>query len=252
MKKKEKKQKKYLNDMEQRYFYVLPEKIYKDEVIIENDEYHHLYKVLKKRKGDLIHVVDGKGNDYLVRIEEFKKGKAIGKILEKYFMPNETRSFFALGIGIIKGERMDIIFEKGTELGVSAFYPILSERVVVNPKNLKIERWKKIVLSAMKQSKRSILPYVFAPLPLNDFLKETNDFDTKILLDEQGENYFEIKDDSKKILIVAGPEGSFTDEEKKLFEREGFLRVRIGKRIMRTETAVIAGLSIFIFLKKEI
>lgn len=238
--------------MEERYFYVLPDKIYKNEVIIENEEYHHLYKVLRKRKGELIHVVDGKGNDYLVKIIEFKNGKAICKILEKKFMPNEIKSFFALGMGIIKGERMDMIFEKGTELGVSAFYPILSERVVVNPKDLKIERWRKIVLSAMKQSRRSILPYVSKPLTLNDFLKETNDFDVKILLDEQGENNFEIKNDSEKILIVAGPEGSFTNEEKKLFEREGFLRVRIGKRIMRTETALITGLSIFIFLKKEI
>ncbi|MEO0241037.1 MAG: RsmE family RNA methyltransferase [candidate division WOR-3 bacterium] len=238
--------------MEERYFYVSPDKIYKNEVIVENEEYYHLYKVLRKKKGDLIHVVDGKGNDYLVKIEEFKNCKAIGKILEKHFMPNETNSFFALGIGIIKGERMDMIFEKGTELGVSAFYPILSERVVVNPKNLKIERWRKIVLSAMKQSRRSILPYVYDPLPLNQFLKETKNFDTKILLDEEGENSFEIKENSEKILIVAGPEGSFTKDEKKLFEQEGFFKVKMGKRIMRTETAIIAGLSIFVFLKKEI
>ena len=251
MKKREKKQKRFLNNMEQRYFYVLPEKVYKDELIIENEEYHHLYKVLRKRKGDLIHVVDGKGNDYLVELKEFKNGKAIGKILERYFMPNETKSFFALGIGIIKGERMDMIFEKGTELGVSAFYPILSQRSIVNPGNLKIERWRNIVLSAMKQSRRSILPYVYEPISLIDFLKKVQDFDFKILLDEEGENHFEIKEDSKKILIVAGPEGSFTDDEKKLFERENFLKVKIGKRIMRTETALIAGLSILIFLKKE-
>ncbi len=241
-----------MNNMEERYFYVSPDKVYKNKLIIENEEYYHLYKVLRKRKGDLIHVVDGKGNDYLVRIEGFENGKAIGEIIETHFMPNETKTFFALGIGIIKGERMDMIFEKGTELGVSAFYPILSERVVVNPGNLKIERWRKIVLSAMKQSRRSILPYVYPPLFLTQFLKETNIFDFKILLDEEGENHFEIKNDSQKILIVAGPEGGFGDEEKKLFEKENFLRVKIGKRIMRTETALIAGLSIFIFFKKEI
>ncbi len=239
--------------MEIRYFYISPDAIYKDKVIIAGEEYNHLYKVLRKTKGDLIHVVDGKGNDYLVELEKIGDGSAVGKVVKKLRMPNETATFFAIGTGVIKGERMDIIFEKATEMGVSAFYPIISRRTVVNPGEIKLERWKKIVKSAMKQSRRSILPYVSEPLSVPDFLKETTNFDTKVLLDEEeGVSFWELESFGNRVLILVGPEGSFTHDEKDLFERYSFMKVRMGKRIMRTETALLVGVAISMFLKKEV
>jgi len=238
--------------MEERYFYVPSDLIYKDKVIIEGEEYFHLCKVLRRKEGDIVHVVDGKGNDYIVKIEKIEDNKAHGVILEKLERPNETKYFFALGIGILKKDKMDIIFEKGTELGVSSFYPIISERTIPNPKGFKIDRWRKIVLNAMKQSRRSILPYINEPIPLKEFFKEVRDFDVKILLDEEGENSFEKIGEGNKFLMVVGPEGSFTKEEKEEFEKEGFLRVKMGKRIMKSETASLIGVGILMFLKKEI
>lgn len=239
--------------MEARYFYVTPDAIYKDKVIIAGEEYYHLHKVLRKRKGDLIHVVDGKGNDYLVQLDRVGDGSAVGTIVKKLRMPNETATFFGVGVGILKGERMDIVFEKGTEMGVSVFYPIISERTVALAEGVKVERWRRIARSAMKQSRRSILPTVHEPMELKYFLKETIDFDTKILLDEEGSITFrEIGEEKSRVLIVVGPEGSFTPSEKKLFENYGFLRVKMGNRIMRTETALLVGIAITMFLKKEV
>jgi len=239
--------------MEERYFYVPPDLIYKNRVIIEGDEYLHLHKVLRKKKDDIVHVVDGKGNDYVVKIEKIEDSKAHGIILEKLEKPNETKNFFALGISVLKNEdKMDIIFEKGTELGIRGFYPIISERTIPNPKGLKIDRWRKIVLNAMKQSRRSILPYINGPISLKEFFEEAKDFDIKILLDEEGENSFHEIGEGNKFLIAVGPEGSFTKEEKGEFEKEGFLRVKMGKRIMKSETASLIGLGILMFLKKEI
>jgi 16S rRNA (uracil1498-N3)-methyltransferase len=239
--------------MEERYFYVPPDLIYKNKVIIEGDEYYHLHKVLRKKKGDVIHVVDGEGNDYVVKIEKIEKSRIHGIILEKLERPNETKNFFALGISVLKNrDKMDMIFEKGTELGVRCFYPIISERTIPNPKGLKIDRWRKIVLNAMKQSRRSILPYISEPISLKEFFKEVKDFDVKVLLDEEGENSFYKIKEGNKFLIVVGPEGSFTKDEKEEFEKEGFLRVKMGKRIMKSETASLIGLGILMFFKKEI
>jgi len=239
--------------MEERYFYTPSELIYKDKVIIEGEEYFHLCKVLRKKKGDVVHVVDGKGNDYVVKIEKVEDNKAHGIILEKLEKSNETEKFFALGISVLKNrDKMDIIFEKGTELGLKGFYTIISERTIPNPKGFKIDRWKKIVLNAMKQSRRSILPYINGPISLKEFFKEAKDFDVKILLDEEGENSFENIGEGNKFLIAVGPEGSFTKEEKEGFEKEGFLRVKMGKRIMKSETASLIGVGILMFLKKEI
>lgn len=242
-----------MGDMEIRYFYVTPDAIYKDKVIIAGEEYYHLYTVLKKNKGDLIHVVDGRGNDYLVQLERVGEGSAVGTIIKKLRMPNEPATFFGIGVGILKGERMDIIFEKATEMGVSAFYPIISERTVVIPEGNRVERWRRVVKSAMKQSRRSILPTVYEPMEVEEFLKETMVFDTKILLDEAGKITFrEVIKEGSKVLIAVGPEGSFTPSEKELFESYGFLRVKMGKRIMRTETALLVGIAIAMFLKKEV
>jgi|Deesub1362B_J571_1020462.scaffolds.fasta_scaffold00050_30 16S rRNA (uracil1498-N3)-methyltransferase len=239
--------------MEIRYFYVSPDAIHKDKVIIAGEEYHHLCRVLRKKSGDLIHVIDGKGNDYLVELERVGDGSAVGTIIKKLRMPNETATFFAIGAGIIKGERMDIIFEKATEMGVSAFYPIISQRTVINPEGIKLERWKRIVKSAVKQSRRSILPYVSEPLGVPDFLKKITDFDTRILLDEEGEiSFWNLESWGNRVLIVVGPEGSFTRDEKDLFKKYNFLKVKMGERIMRTETALLVGVAISMFLKKEV
>jgi 16S rRNA (uracil1498-N3)-methyltransferase len=200
-----------------------------------------------------VRVVDGKGNEYTVLIYKDGYSYAEGKIVDKRRKPNEIPFYLTLGCGILKGERMELLIEKGTEIGSYAFFPLLTERTVVNPGENKVMRWRKIALSAMKQSRRSILPHVYDPMTLHEFCERVYDFDVKILLSERGKSRPKSNLGTvQKVVIVAGPEGSFTDKETEFLRKEGFVEWNLGMRTLRTETALIAGSVLFLYFQREV
>ncbi len=141
---------------------------------------------------------------------------------------------------------MSFLLRKATELGVSSIIPVVSERAVI--KDVNIERWRKIVEEASKQSLRISVPEVKEKLRLNEFLKETGMYDVKILLSPCARLHIgELLDDlpiPKKLVFLTGPEGGFTEREVRMAGEYGFLEVSLGKRVLRAETVPLVFLSI--------
>ncbi|MEO0271051.1 MAG: RsmE family RNA methyltransferase [candidate division WOR-3 bacterium] len=238
--------------MDIRYFYVKKSDIKDNKVFIVGEEYNHLHRVLRKKPKDIIKVVNGEGDEYLVLLTKTEDGYAEGDIIEKRRRPNEIPFELTFACGILKGERMEFLIEKGTELGVSKFIPLLTERTEVSPGEGKFLRWNKIAISAMKQSRRSVLPLIEKPMNLEKFCDYVSDYEFKILLNEKIKAMPELKEKNfNKAVIVAGPEGSFTDGEINYLRKKGFKEWNLGLRTLRTETALLFAGIILLYLTER-
>jgi len=211
---------------------------------IEGDEFYHLYKVLRYRKGDKIFAFDGNGNEFLCEIEEILKDKAKIKIIEK--IENREYNFnIAVAQALIKKERFEIILEKLTEIGVKEIYPIITRYTVVKPEKLK-ERWEKIILSACKQSGRQIIPKLYEIMSLSEIINISKNYEIKLFGSLNSKRSIFDIEFKKSVLVLIGPEGGLSEDEENLLKENNFLDFRIGNFILRSETASIVSVSCLI------
>ncbi len=227
------------------YFYAPPGKIRGRRVTLEGEEHHHLAKVLRKKVGDEIYVVDGKGRAYRVTLNLISRSTAEGEIQETFDRWKEPRIEVRLAIALLKNpSRLDFLVEKCTELGAREFIPMKTGRSIAS--RIHLERLQKIALAAMKQSGRSFLPTIGEVQGFAEVLVHLEDCDEKFIPHEQaasslaGYTSFEA---GKKIGVLIGPEGGFTDEEVESAINCGFQPVSLGPRRLRSETAAIAVVS---------
>ena len=207
------------------------------------EQSHHLYNVLRKRKGFKLTITNGKGLEWLGEINSYKNKKVeLKKIKSKV----HKKSIYKIHLVIAPAKnikRIEWMLEKLTEMGISSITPILcnnSER-----KDLKTERLKKIMISALKQSKQFFLPELNPMISLKDYIKGVkNPFYIAHCKDESLKNLFEIDFKNKENTILIGPEGDFSEEEIKLSINSGGIAVSIGNNILRTETAGIIACNI--------
>lgn len=232
-------------------FFVACNNINEHEGIITGDDVKHIYKVLRLTEGEKIILNNCEGIEFLGKIKSISKSEVIVDIVEKLDINNESRIKIHLFQGLPKGQKMDLIVQKGTELGVYKFIPTIMNRVDVKLKGefKKLDRLNRIALEAAKQSKRSIIPKVSEVIDFNEALDVIKDMDLVVVPYENAEN-FGIKSLMKKlheekadidsivnVAIVIGPEGGFEEEEiQKLKDNNGYI-VTLGSRILRTETA---------------
>jgi 16S rRNA (uracil1498-N3)-methyltransferase len=162
-----------------------------------------------------------------------------------------------LAVGLTKGEKMDLVVEKATELGVLHFVPFISTYTVPRLDKRKVEarteRWKKIAVSAAKQSGRTRLPKVYTLCEFREFVGQPWDDVLKLFFWEKEEQQtlkqiHDSQPDARTVLLVIGPEGGFSVEEADLAQRHGFRSVQLGPRILRAETAALTALSLVQFL----
>lgn len=225
------------------YFYCPPEQISSGSIVIDGDEFAHLVHVMRKKVGDEIRIVNGRGTAYDVRLDELKKKTAHGKILVAYEHHHESPVMVKIAAGLLKNpSKFDFLVEKVTEIGVRGIVPLQTDRTI--PHHAKIGRWQKLALSAMKQSGRSHLPVVSELTPLDVLLKDRAPFDLKIIAHEQElpASIRIVPSPSKQdhtVLLLVGPEGGFTDDEVFAALERGFLPMYLGERRLRTETAAI-------------
>ncbi len=235
-------------------FFTSKELINGDVAKIIGDDVKHIYKVLRISEGEKVTLNNCEGVEYLGKVMSVSKQEVLVEILEKLEVNNESDIKIYLFQGLPKSQKMDLIVQKGTELGITEFIPVITHRVDVKLKGefKKIDRLKKIALEAAKQSKRSIIPSVLEPIEFEEVLDKIKSLDLLIVPYENANN-FGIKtlmnelrienmvDDIKNVGIFVGPEGGIEESELK---DKGARIVTLGKRILRTETAGFVAASL--------
>jgi 16S rRNA (uracil1498-N3)-methyltransferase len=206
---------------------------------------HQLQKVLRKRIGDQVIFLDNKGNEYLSEIRTLTLKFLIAKILNISKNKNEPKTKIILCPSLIKISRFEWLLEKGTEIGVSEFTPILTSRSEI--KDFRKERALKIIKEAAEQSERGLIPKLNEPKFFKDILTETPK--NEIFLDRSGIPISSVIDEFKNkqaVSIFVGPEGGWTIEEMNFIREKGIKIISLGSRVLRSETAAIAVCSILL------
>lgn len=216
---------------------------------VEGDAATHIARVLRLSMGDALILFDGEGGEYAARIEAIRKGAVAVAVLERHAAERESPLSLTLAQGISRGERMDWVVQKATELGVSRLVPVLSERSVVrlDPRQVqsKQRHWQAVAVAACEQSGRDRIPPVAAPATLTQFLHGLPPGGTRLLLSPEGSAALEnLSPPAGDLIVLIGPEGGLTEEEQRAARRQGFTALRLGPRVLRTETAAVAVLAL--------
>ena len=266
-------------------------RILDNRISITNEKAHYLTSVLRCGKGDELIIFDGKGDCFRTTILKADRREIITEVIEKFQCNAESNINIALVQGLLKGEKMDMVIQKTTELGVKEIIPVITERSQLRDTR-KVARWRKIAEEASRQSGRSIVPVINEPVEFkNLFTVHCSQFTVHgfIFYEEEGMKLSEaveiLKDTlpskygtapdlqkitphsplilrgdkeglesglSPNILIAIGPEGGFTKEEIALAKDRGLIVATLGKRILRSETAAISAVTLMQFLLGDI
>lgn len=218
--------------------------------MLNGDRARYLGRVLRLRVGDTITVFDGSGAEWAASISAMTKSTATLELGERREPATESPLRIHLVQGISRGERMDFVVQKATELGVARITPVLTEYGVVKLDDERAtkrrEHWEGVAASACEQSGRTCLPQIDEPLPLkNWFGAKPNSADLDLIL-APGANTALARIDAPqtRVCILIGPEGGFSEVEYEDAEIAGFRAVSLGPRILRTETAAAAALAV--------
>ena len=220
------------------------------EITLEGDRARYLGRVLRLRIGDAITVFDGTGPEWPASIENMTKSTATLHLGDSHEAATESPLKVHLVQGISRGERMDYVIQKATELGVKRITPVLTEYGVVKLDEKRAakrrEHWQGVAASACEQSGRTRMPLMDMPLPLKSwFGAKPADTDLDLILRPGAATPLtKIQAPHTKICILIGPEGGFSDTEYEDAEVSGFEAVSLGPRILRTETAAAAALAV--------
>lgn len=242
----------------QRYF-VNKEQFSDNQVIITGDDVHHISKVLRGNIGDKIICANGEGYDVDAEIVSIDSKRVVCRIVNTLVDSREPKIELILAQALPKADKMDLIIQKGTEIGVTTFLPFTSERTIVQLNDKKeqkrVERWEKIAKEAAEQAHRSRVPKI---LPITTIKELLNNLDTVLpLIAYEKEDTNSLSKvltkglSDKKILLIIGPEGGFTEKEIRIAEEKGAIPISLGKRILRTETAGIVGAANIIYQLDE-
>jgi len=206
---------------------------------------NHLIKVLRLKNNYSFNLFNGEGDEFTAKLEISGKS-AIAHIETQLISNNESNLHTHLIQGISKGDRMDFAIQKSIELGVHSITPVITERTVVNLKDNRAEKkhqhWQSVAISACEQSGRNTLPSINPICTLTDIFERKTE-DLKILLDPLSDNSFNSLTASNNIQILIGPEGGLSDNEITEAIKYGFKGIKLGPRILRTETAALAAIT---------
>ncbi len=219
------------------------------ELLMTDSGANHLVRVLRLREGAALIVFDGAGNEHRAEISRIEGQRVYIRIGEKLALSSESPLHITLVQGISRGERMDWTLQKATELGVTRIAPVLTSRSVVRLDDKqtlkKQEHWQAVVIGACEQSGRSVVPSVQVPATLRQYLSSHEKSGMRFVLSPTAPaSLAGLSSLSSKVELLIGPEGGLDDEELLMAEHAGFTPVRLGPRVLRTETASVVALSV--------
>jgi 16S rRNA (uracil1498-N3)-methyltransferase len=209
----------------------------------------HLLRVLRLRVGDECHLFNGDGHDYPSRLVSTAGKRAEFEVQAVLTIDNESPLRLELAQGIARGEKMDLILQKATELGVAAIHPLFTERTEVRldaeRAAKRMQHWQGVVASACGQCGRARLPALAEPLPLHEYLASLPDAAMKLVLDPSGTRHLRSLDApaGQRVILLVGPEGGLDARDLLPARKAGFEGLRLGPRILRTETAGLAAIA---------
>ena len=217
-------------------------------LVLEGSAANHIMRVLRLRDGDVLTLFDGRGGEHGARITGFRRDSVQVEVQEHRDVERESKLNLTLAQGISRGERMDWVMQKATELGVTRIIPVITERTMVKlderQSERKLEHWRAIVIAACEQSGRNRVPEVAAPCAYHEVLRSGDGNGKKLLLSPTGNLNARDLALSGRATLLVGPEGGLSPEEQEQAVGAGFEQVRMGPRVLRTETAAIAALTI--------
>jgi 16S rRNA (uracil1498-N3)-methyltransferase len=208
----------------------------------------HLTRVLRLRPGQALTLFNGRGGEYAATLEALHGQKVAVAVGEMSAIERESPLTLTLAQGVSRGERMDLIVQKATELGASRIVPLLTERSVVrlsaSQAARKLEHWRAIAIAACEQSGRNRLPELSPPLSLSEFVSGAAGT-TRLLLSPTGtKSLDDVPRPAAGMTVLIGPEGGLTDHEQQAALRAGFVAVRLGPRVLRTDTAAVTAIAL--------
>lgn len=224
--------------------------------VLDTNDIRHITSVLRLKEGDMLTISDDNGYNYQAKIIHINNEKIETKVVEKIKSEKKLKTNIVLAQSILKSAKQDIVLQKASELGVNKIIPFISRYTVVKfdndkDKSSKVQRWQKICTEAAKQCERAVLPQVDNITIFNQILN-LNGFDIKIACVER-ELAVSLKEaltlypSALNILIILGPEGGWSPEEKKMLQGSDIISVSLGNIILRAETAAIAVISNVIY-----
>ena len=206
-------------------------------------------RVLRLGDGALLTLFDGRGGEYGARISGLNKHSVKVDVLEHRAVERESALHLTLAQGISRGERMDWVMQKATELGVSRIIPVITERTMVKlderQSEKKVQHWRGIVVAACEQSGRAVVPAVWAPAALATALAALPAGGLRLILDPFGALSLSTLEPpgGQSILLAVGPEGGWSPRDRDELVAAGFDGMRLGPRVLRTETAGLAAIA---------
>jgi 16S rRNA (uracil1498-N3)-methyltransferase len=209
---------------------------------------NHLTRVLRLKPGAALRVFNGEGGEYDAILQSSSKKQAIIELGAFHAVDRESTLQVTLAQGIARGERMDLIIQKAVELGVSHIVPLQTSRTVVrldeDRADKRLQHWQGIIIAACEQSGRNTLPTLSAIQSFEQWVT-SGDQDMPVMLDPMAEQTIAgLPQPSGKLELLIGPEGGLSGQERDTAYASGFQGLRLGPRILRTETATISGLSL--------
>lgn len=234
------------------------------QVIITGDDIHHIARVMRMEIGDEVICNHPSGNAAICTITNMSEEGIVTTIKEWQQQTVELPVHVTIAQGLPKGDKLELILQKGTELGATAFIPMQAERSIVKwdskKANKKLERFRKIVKEASEQSHRTLLPEIKNVSSMQDVITMSGEFDHKLVAYEETtrelptyklSHFLKQMLPSEQVLLCIGPEGGFSDNEITELHKAGFQSIRLGPRILRTETAALYALASFSYHFEE-
>lgn len=233
-------------------FYVPEPQIEKGLLKVDGSEVKHIRKVLRLKTGDRITIFDGLTKEYEGTIVESESSSVSIRIQNAFSPERDSPLEITLAQSLLKGEKMDYLIQKATELGVKGIVPFFSSRSISLPENSKKlerhDRWEKIAVAASKQCGRGVLPEIRSLQNYSDMLRSVPQDSLRLILWEKErvglKEVLKGAMEKKKIFFLVGPEGGFSQEEVDQSKEKGFIPISLGKRILRAETASLCLISI--------
>ena len=240
-----------------RRFFVTPEAIKDDQLVIDGDLAHHISRVLRMAVGEEAEFAAGDGRLFVGRLAEMTKTEVLVELLSQKAAPADTKVQVTLYQGLPKGDKLELIIQKCTELGAAKIVPVMTKRSVVRLDAAKgakkAERWPKIAQEASQQCKRLSVPEVSAPLNWQQFIQALSPEEMTLVLWED-ETTQGLRDHLQtfealpaRINLLVGPEGGLEAAEVEELRQIGAQSISLGARILRTETAGLAALAMVLY-----